>query len=221
MKQQNTIGQIWSKRIAVVIGVAFLLQAVFGVLAPAISSAVTINPDAPNCFDAVSTKPIPCNELVPLVLGHPAEPGHCYAITAALPPAVNEQACDAIIAKDNQAQVTAANANDSAALNAISNTDREKIANCPGSESAQKLQECLQTNPIVNWLQITINVLSASVGVIATIMVIVGGIQYMTAGPNPGAVTAAKTKIFNAVIAIVALVFMYSFLQWLVPGGIF
>lgn len=73
---------------------------------------------------------------------------------------------------------------------------------------------------ITNDIQIVINFLSIGVGVVTAAMIIVGGIQYMTSRDNPQAVQAAKSKIFNAVIAIVAYVFVWAFLQWVVPGGV-
>lgn len=74
---------------------------------------------------------------------------------------------------------------------------------------------------IISDIQLVINVLSIGVGVVVTIMIVLGGLQYMTSRDNPQAVQAAKTRITNAVIGLVAFVFVYSFLQWLVPGGIF
>jgi hypothetical protein len=70
-------------------------------------------------------------------------------------------------------------------------------------------------------LLIAINLLSAMVGVVVVIMVIVGGIQYSSAGADPQKVAAARGKISNALLALVAYLFMFSFLQWVVPGGIF
>jgi len=64
-------------------------------------------------------------------------------------------------------------------------------------------------------------VLSGLVGIVIVIMITVGGIQYAAAGPDPGAVVAARKRIINAVIALVLYIFMFSFLQWLIPGGIF
>lgn len=74
---------------------------------------------------------------------------------------------------------------------------------------------------IVKYLTIIINVLSAIVGVVIVMMIIVGGIQYSAAGDDPQKVQAAKTKITNALLALFLFIFMYSLLQWLVPGGIF
>lgn len=79
----------------------------------------------------------------------------------------------------------------------------------------------LSGNPIVRDLNQIVNFLSAGVGIIVTGVIIVGGIQYMTAGDNPQAITAAKKRITNGLIALVAFLFMFAFLQWLVPGGVF
>lgn len=87
--------------------------------------------------------------------------------------------------------------------------------------SPDELANCIKKNPLVKNINAAINLLSGLVGVIVVIMVIIGGIQYMTAGGNPQAVATAKKRITNAILAIVALLFMYSFLQWLIPGGIF
>lgn len=83
------------------------------------------------------------------------------------------------------------------------------------------LSKCLKTNPIVSDLNNIINFLSAGVGIVVTGVIIVGGIQYMMAGDNPAAITAAKKRITNGLIALVTFLFMFAFLQWLVPGGVF
>lgn len=65
-----------------------------------------------------------------------------------------------------------------------------------------------------------IKALSAIVGIVVVIMITVAGIQYAASGPDPNAVVAAKKRIINALIALALYVFMFAFLQWLVPGGI-
>ncbi len=67
-------------------------------------------------------------------------------------------------------------------------------------------------NPLINFL-------AALVGMVVTIMIMIGGIQYASAGADPGKINAAKNKIINALIALVAFLFLYAILQWLVPGG--
>lgn len=70
---------------------------------------------------------------------------------------------------------------------------------------------------IVNFTRL----LTAVVGIVVVIMIAVGGIQYTTARDDPQQVSAAKTRIRNAILALVFYLFSFAFLQWLVPGGIF
>lgn len=100
------------------------------------------------------------------------------------------------------------------------NPDREAVTNCDGRANGGNPQECFETNPIVRLILQFINFLSIGIGVIVTIVIIVGGIQYMTAGPNPQAVSAAKKRITNAILALLAYFLLFAFLQWVVPGGI-
>lgn len=79
----------------------------------------------------------------------------------------------------------------------------------------------LKNNPIVKDLNQVINFLSAAVGVVVVGTIILGGIQYTMAGDNASALGAAKQRIINGLTALIAFLFMYAFLQWLVPGGVF
>ena len=79
----------------------------------------------------------------------------------------------------------------------------------------------LETNPIVRDIQMFVDFLAAGVGIVVVGVIIVGGIQYMTSGDNPTALTAAKQRITNGLIALVAFLFTFAFLEWLIPGGIF
>ncbi len=101
----------------------------------------------------------------------------------------------------------------------ITDAERQALADC--GSNGESAQACLSKNPLVKWTLYAINFLAAGVGVVVTIMIIIGGIQYASAGPNPQQVQAAKKKIANALIALVAFFFLYAFMQYLVPGGIF
>ena len=74
---------------------------------------------------------------------------------------------------------------------------------------------------IVKWLLIFTNVMAGLVGIVVVIMVIIGGIQYSTAADDAQKIQEAKKKVSNALFALLAFIFMYAFLQWVVPGGIF
>lgn len=83
------------------------------------------------------------------------------------------------------------------------------------------------TNPIVVNINIIVTFLSALVGVVIVGSLIWGGIQYATAGSDvagsgkPSQVAAAKQRITNSLIALLAYLLIFAFLQWLIPGGIF
>ncbi len=82
-------------------------------------------------------------------------------------------------------------------------------------------QKCLQDNPIVKDLNTIVNFLSGLVGGVVVGVIILGGIQYSMAGDKAEAVSAAKKRITNGVLALVAFLFIFAFLQWLIPGGVF
>ena len=87
-----------------------------------------------------------------------------------------------------------------------------EVTDCNESLAADK---CGITAVIIN---IT-NLLSALVGVVTIIMIIIGGIQYSASSGDPNAANAAKKRITNALLALVIFGFIYAFLQWVVPGG--
>lgn len=100
-------------------------------------------------------------------------------------------------------------------------TSKSDQAACDNANTQAKIQQCLKKNPISEKLRMLVNFLSAGVGVVVVAMIIVGGIQYIMAGDNPNAISEAKNRITNALIALVAFLFVAAFLQWLVPGGLF
>jgi hypothetical protein len=102
------------------------------------------------------------------------------------------------------------------ASTACNNTEDAK-----GGVSQTKVNKCLNQSALVKDIQTIVNFLSAAVGVVIIAMLIVGGIQYSLAGDNASALTAARQRITNAVIALFAFLFAWAFLQWLIPGGIF
>jgi hypothetical protein len=73
---------------------------------------------------------------------------------------------------------------------------------------------------IDKYLNPIIKVLGAIVGIVVTIMFIIGGIQYSAAGGDASKVSAAKSKIFNALIALLIYFFLFAILKWLVPGNL-
>jgi hypothetical protein len=93
--------------------------------------------------------------------------------------------------------------------------DKARSGNCPVEldPSGKCDIVALYLNPVINGLAIVV-----VLGVV--ISIIIGGIQYSASADQPQAAAAAKGRIINAVIALIAFIFFYTFLQWIVPGGL-
>jgi uncharacterized membrane protein len=67
------------------------------------------------------------------------------------------------------------------------------------------------------------NVLLFIVGAIAVIMIVIGGLRYVTSGGNQNAVTAAKNTILYAIIGIIVAILAYAVINFvlgsLLPGN--
>ncbi len=90
-----------------------------------------------------------------------------------------------------------------------------------GVDPATKCSDSSQCDLIGQYVNPLIEVLSVSFGLIATISIILGAIQYTTSEGDPQKSAAAKNRITNTVIAIVAFLVLYAFVEFLIPGGIF
>ncbi len=66
--------------------------------------------------------------------------------------------------------------------------------NCQNSQATEKLNSLIRT---------IINLLSLVVGIVAVIMIIVGGLRYITSGGSDTGVTGAKNTILYAVIGLI------------------
>ncbi len=103
----------------------------------------------------------------------------------------------------------------------------ENFANIKkGSQTAADFKKCNDATSkedgcVAKYISMAIAFLSGGVGIVVVIMIIIGGIQYTSSSGDPQKVGAAKQKIFNAVLALVAWVLLLGFLNYLVPGGLF
>jgi len=76
-------------------------------------------------------------------------------------------------------------------------------------------------NQFVNdYINPAIKALTALVGIVAVLGIIISGIQYSASADDPGTVTKAKERIFEIIIGLVGYAFLVAFLNYLVPGGI-
>ena len=61
-----------------------------------------------------------------------------------------------------------------------------------------------------------INTLLFLAGALAVIMVIYGGLRYVTSGGNEKSVTAAKNTIMYALVGLIIAFLAYAFISWLI-----
>lgn len=76
-------------------------------------------------------------------------------------------------------------------------------------------------NFITKYINPFISLLTVVVGVAAAISIVVAGIQYASAGSDPGKVQKAKDRIGQTLLGLVAYILLFSFLNFIVPGGLF
>jgi hypothetical protein len=72
----------------------------------------------------------------------------------------------------------------------------------PGQCNVATSDATTKINDIIHTI---VNLLSAIVGVVAVIMIIVGGFRYITSGGNDTSVTSAKNTILYAIIGLVVV----------------
>lgn len=118
--------------------------------------------------------------------------------------------------------------NHSASASNEADTSEDRGSGSGGTDPSERLDQigAPETSVIPSgWgiaeiLNLILNVLTAGVGIAATISIAVAGFMYSTAGSNSTQVSKAKTMILNTVVGIIAYLLVWALLQWLVPGGV-
>ena len=67
---------------------------------------------------------------------------------------------------------------------------------------------------ITNYIATAINIFSIVVGIIAVVMIIIGGVKYITSGGDAGNVTGAKNTILYAIIGLVVVALSQVIVQF-------
>jgi len=73
-------------------------------------------------------------------------------------------------------------------------TDNPSKSSCKTSDATKKINDMVHT---------VINLFSAIVAIVAVVMIIVGGLRYITSGGNDTSVTSAKNTLLYAIIGLV------------------
>ncbi|TXG75979.1 hypothetical protein E6P97_04540 [Patescibacteria group bacterium] len=84
-------------------------------------------------------------------------------------------------------------------LNCGTSITLSEQGNCPSVDEGEA------TSKVNDAVRLALNLFSAIVGIIAVVMIIVGGIKYITSGGDSGNVTSAKNTILYAIIGLVVV----------------
>jgi hypothetical protein len=105
----------------------------------------------------------------------------------------------------------------------VANTSLNPDISCPSTGCGDDAIKCSQDKCdfIGRYINPAITAFTAAFGIVVVISLILGGIQYSSSAGDPQKVSQAKRRIFNTVVALVAYFFLYGFLQFLIPGGLF
>jgi hypothetical protein len=79
----------------------------------------------------------------------------------------------------------------------------------------------IENNALWGLLLDIIDIFTTIIGVAAVGGIVFGAVKYSSAGGNADQVKKAKETIINVVIGLLAYALLYSFLNYLIPGGIF
>lgn len=69
-------------------------------------------------------------------------------------------------------------------------------------------------NPIINKFLVPLAIIAVIIGIIW------GAITYITSGGDPQRVALGKNRITKALLGLLAFIFLYAMLNWLIPGGL-
>jgi len=85
---------------------------------------------------------------------------------------------------------------------------------CDGNKDSEVCKSA--DDDISTVIAAVVNVLLFIIGIIAVIMIIIGGIMYAVSSGDSGAVTRAKNTILYAVVGLAVAFFAYAIVNWVV-----
>ena len=85
---------------------------------------------------------------------------------------------------------------------------------CSGSNADSEICQGRSTETQSNLVSTIINTLLFFVGILAVIMIIVGGIMYVTSSGDSGRISQAKNTITYSIVGLVVSVVAYAVVRW-------
>lgn len=106
------------------------------------------------------------------------------------------------------------------ANNQSQTTDEVPDTDCPNPDYPHDAPLTKDNCKIILYLVNGINFLTAAAGMVIIFSIMISGYQYMTARDNQQWVVQARQRIVWALVALLMMIFTYTFLNWIVPGGV-
>lgn len=170
-----------------------------------------------------ATKKEPCNaELRKRIVANEkvVQPNTCYIIDLNSPiGAASDIDCEQAAIQEWNSVAALNQQQDVADQNEKTKQAQAKFDQDQSRVNCNDVDSCVNNNPLIDYLVVFINFLSAAIGIVVVIVIVLAGIQYSTAGGDPGKTATAKKRIVNAIMALLAYFALFMFMQWLLPGG--
>ncbi len=224
------------------------LAGIFVVVSPVQIAEAVPAPDSVRCFMTLSNDSTPCPDTDDLVGPRPYVADKCYEVRIQVvdrTPSLIRRGCpEDIVAPTTTTAGELPDCTSNQGVQAAAGACNDRFGRCPASSTiggvavgdsrpygfANAQNECrefdpsdvppLEENPIVLFLGDMINFLTAGIGFILTILLVVAGIRYTLARGNPQESAGAKSMIEKVVISVILYLFAFALINWLIPGGL-
>lgn len=89
-------------------------------------------------------------------------------------------------------------------------------AACANDPNSVICKESANSASVQDLVVTIVNVLLYIIGVLAVIMIIIGGLRYTTSGGDSGALTSAKNTILYSIVGLLIAFFAYAIVNWVI-----
>lgn len=93
-------------------------------------------------------------------------------------------------------------------------------APAPAKCSSILPEEWCEEGGVIEILDLVLNILTAGISVLAVVGIVITAVQWITARDKEDQIKKAKSRLLNIVIGLVTWVLLWSFLSWILPGGV-
>jgi len=101
----------------------------------------------------------------------------------------------------------------------LSPTNSNYVSQCCDTSNGNIVSNA-STCLFAKYINPAVALLSAMVGLVVVVTIILGAIEYIGSGGDPQRTASGRQHIINALIGLFAYILLFAFLQFLIPGGL-